>query len=219
MLIKVFLVFFKVLKLWQNFPNCFLQTWWNFAKKRIHFHPWEFQPNTFDLAWHCMWILSKYFWSSMTLHGNFVQILLIWHGIAHEIHPNTLMHDIACEFHPSTLVHGIACEISSTYFDPNDIACVFPMDIMNSSAICKSSNVYIFSFLFGDFLKKNLQQESLAYGILTSKISSKWSTWILSIRTDHNCMILHRFYFYFYLIFFWVGCVFLLICSIPSISI
>jgi hypothetical protein len=45
----------------------------------------------------------------------------------------------------------------------------------------------------------------LAYGILTSKISSKWSTWILSIRTDHNCMILHRFYFYFYLIFFGLG--------------
>ncbi len=102
-----------------------------------------------------------------------MQICLIWHGIAHEIHPSTLMHDIACEFHPSTLVHGIACEISSTYFDPNDIACVFPMDIMNSSAICKSSNVYIFSFLFGDLKKKNLQQESLAYGILTSKISSK----------------------------------------------
>jgi len=109
----------------------------------------------------------------MTLHGNFVQICLIWHGIAHEIHPSTLMHDIACEFHPSTLVHGIACEISSTYFDPNDIACGFPMDIVNSSAICKIFKyIYIFLPIWG-FKKKNLQQESLAYGILTSKISSK----------------------------------------------
>jgi hypothetical protein len=86
----------------------------------------------------------------MTLHGNFVQILLIWHGIAHEIHPSTLMHDIACEFHPSTLVHGIACEISSTYFDPNDIACVCPMDIVNSSAICKIFKcIYIFLLIWG----------------------------------------------------------------------
>jgi hypothetical protein len=91
----------------------------------------------------------------MTLHGNFVQICLIWHGIAHEIHPSTLMHDIACEFHPSTLVHGIACEISSTYFDPNDIACVFPMDIVNSSAICKIFKyIYIFPSYLGIFKKK-----------------------------------------------------------------
>jgi hypothetical protein len=56
--------------------------------------------------------------------------------------------------------------------------------------------IYFPSYL-GGFKKENLQQESLAYGILTSKISSKWSTWILSMRIDHNCMILHRFYFNF----------------------
>jgi len=224
---------------WKFHPHTFDQAWhcmwisskyfWsnmtlhrNFMQINLIQHDiaWKFHPHTFDLAWHCMWISSKCFWSSMTLHKNFVQIILIWHDIAWKFHPHT--SDLAwhCTWNSSKYFDAWYCIwISSKYFGSwhcmwNIIHILWPqwhcMCFSNGHCELKchlqNLQMYInFPSLFGGLKKENLQQESLAYWILTSKISSKWFAWILSIGTDHNCMILHRFYFYFYFIFFGLG--------------
>ncbi len=191
-------------------------------------------PNIFDLAWHCTRIMCKYFWFGMILHGNFNHIILIWHDIACGFHPNIFdlawhCTGILCKYFwfgmtlQMKFIQVLWCMILHVNFiqvlwlkalhvkyHPHILT---PMNCMcfsngHCELRCHLQNLQMYIYflsLFGGFKKENLQQEILAYGILTPKTSSKWSTWILFIGIDHNCMILHRFYFYFYFYFLgWV---------------
>jgi len=111
----------------------------------------------------------------MTLHANFIQILLIWHDIACGFHPNIfdLAYDIAKEFRANNFDLAWYCMgISSTYFWSG-------MDIAHK--IHPSTLIYDIAFEF--------HPSTLAHGIhcMWNIIHILWPQWHCMCFSNGHC--------------------------------